>query len=186
MCRRTARCTLVDRILADTSTRFGERYSRTGRPSIPPEQLLRGCSCRCSSRSAASASSSDNPTTPARRADPLQPVVPLVRRLGHGRCGVGPHCLQHQSRPSAQYQRRTPEHDHPTGAAIQEGRVRGSEAAPLMHALSENRNGLVVDVGSTPATGRAEWKAVIRMIDRSVRKPGAPRRNVRRGRATAH
>ncbi|MEE3559893.1 transposase, partial [Pseudomonas aeruginosa] len=43
----------------------------------------------------------------------------------------------------------------------------------MAHALSENRNGLVVDVESTQATGRAEWEAAIRMIDRSVRKPGA-------------
>jgi len=43
----------------------------------------------------------------------------------------------------------------------------------MTHALSENRNGLVVDVESMQATGRAEWEAAIRMIDRSVRKPGA-------------
>lgn len=43
----------------------------------------------------------------------------------------------------------------------------------LAHALSENRNGLVVDVESTQATSRAEWEAAIRMIDRTVRKPGA-------------
>ncbi len=50
-----------------------------------------------------------------------------------------------------------------------------AEAKPrcMAHALSENRNGLVVDVESTQATGRAEWEAAIRMIDRSVRKPGA-------------
>ncbi|MCQ9376073.1 transposase, partial [Methyloversatilis sp. XJ19-13] len=32
---------LVDGILANMSTLFDERYSHTGRPSIPPEQLLR-------------------------------------------------------------------------------------------------------------------------------------------------
>jgi IS5 family transposase len=41
------------------------------------------------------------------------------------------------------------------------------------HALAGNRNGLVVDVESMQATGRAEREAAIRMIDRSVRKPGA-------------
>lgn len=33
--------TLVEGILANMSTLFDERYSHTGRPSIPPEQLLR-------------------------------------------------------------------------------------------------------------------------------------------------
>ena len=32
---------LVDRILKDTSGLFDEVYSHTGRPSIPPEHLLR-------------------------------------------------------------------------------------------------------------------------------------------------
>ena len=32
---------LVDGILANMSTLFDERYSHTGRPSIPPERLLR-------------------------------------------------------------------------------------------------------------------------------------------------
>jgi transposase len=32
---------LVDGILANTSALFDQRYSHTGRPSIPPEQLLR-------------------------------------------------------------------------------------------------------------------------------------------------
>jgi len=33
--------TLVDEALASLDGRFGEIYSETGRPSIPPEQLLR-------------------------------------------------------------------------------------------------------------------------------------------------
>ena len=33
--------TLVDGILANMSALFDERHSHTGRPSIPPEQLLR-------------------------------------------------------------------------------------------------------------------------------------------------
>jgi transposase len=32
---------LVDLILRDLSPQFAARYSQTGRPSIPPEQLLR-------------------------------------------------------------------------------------------------------------------------------------------------
>jgi len=44
--------------------------------------------------------------------------------------------------------------------------------AYLGHALMENRNGLVVDMETTPATGRAEWEAAQAMVVRSV-KPGA-------------
>ncbi|MCH9828481.1 MAG: hypothetical protein K0U79_12115 [Gammaproteobacteria bacterium] len=43
----------------------------------------------------------------------------------------------------------------------------------LTHALAGNRNGLVVDVETTQANGRAEWFAAERMIARSIQKPGA-------------
>lgn len=42
----------------------------------------------------------------------------------------------------------------------------------MAHALSENRNGLVVDVETTQANGRAEWDAAEAMVSRSV-KAGA-------------
>ena len=42
----------------------------------------------------------------------------------------------------------------------------------MAHALSENRNGLVVDVETTQANGRAEWDAAETMVSRSV-KAGA-------------
>lgn len=40
----------------------------------------------------------------------------------------------------------------------------------MTHALSENRNGLIVDVETTQANGRAEWEAAKKMIRRSVKK----------------
>jgi transposase len=43
----------------------------------------------------------------------------------------------------------------------------------ITHALSENRNGLVVDVETTLATGTAEREAAITMIDRTIRTEGA-------------
>lgn len=42
----------------------------------------------------------------------------------------------------------------------------------MAHALAENRNGLVVDVETTQANGRAEWDAAETMVSRSV-KAGA-------------
>lgn len=38
----------------------------------------------------------------------------------------------------------------------------------MTHALAENRNGLVVDVETTQASGTAEWEAAKRMIGRTV------------------
>ncbi len=38
----------------------------------------------------------------------------------------------------------------------------------MTHALSENRNGLIVDVETTQASGTAEWEAAKRMIGRTV------------------
>lgn len=55
---------------------------------------------------------------------------------------------------------------------------RKSDAAPavlgyLAHGLMENRNGLIVDVETTPATGTAEREAALTMLLRSRRKAGA-------------
>lgn len=48
-----------------------------------------------------------------------------------------------------------------------------SQLCFMGHALMENRNGLVVDVEVTAATGTAEREAAKRMVGRTVRKPGA-------------
>jgi transposase len=38
---------LVDEVLRQLSPQFDAMYARVGRPSIPPEQLLRARCCRC-------------------------------------------------------------------------------------------------------------------------------------------
>lgn len=48
-----------------------------------------------------------------------------------------------------------------------------AQLAFLGHALMENRNGLVVDVEVTAATGTAEREAAFTMIKRTIGKPGA-------------
>lgn len=48
-----------------------------------------------------------------------------------------------------------------------------SQLAFLGHALMENRNGLVVDVEVTQATGTAEREAAETMVKRMILKPGA-------------
>ena len=54
---------IVDAALDRMSPRFQRLYSRTGRPSIPPERLLRALSFRCFTPFVASASSSSTSTT---------------------------------------------------------------------------------------------------------------------------
>ena len=44
---------MVDEVLSRLSRRFDRMYASVGRPSIPPEKLLRAQLCRCCIRSAA-------------------------------------------------------------------------------------------------------------------------------------
>jgi transposase len=45
---------MVDQVLREFSPAFSRLYAKTGRPSIPPERLLRALLSSCSTRSAAS------------------------------------------------------------------------------------------------------------------------------------
>lgn len=61
----------------------------------------------------------------------------------------------------------------PQSRLYKKGEYTEAKLRYMTHALAENRNGLIVDVETTQADGRAEWIAAERMITRSVRKPGA-------------
>ena len=61
----------------------------------------------------------------------------------------------------------------PQARLYKKGQYTEAKLRYMTHALAENRNGLIVDVETTQANGRAEWEAAERMIQRSVRKPGA-------------
>jgi transposase len=67
---------LSDAVLKDLSRKFSRLYSHTGRPSIPPEKLLRALLLQCPVL--------DSKRETADGAAPLQPSVPMVCRLGHG------------------------------------------------------------------------------------------------------
>jgi transposase len=45
---------MVDVALRNMGPQFDAMYAKVGRPSIPPEKLLRRCCCRCFIRCAAS------------------------------------------------------------------------------------------------------------------------------------
>ena len=61
----------------------------------------------------------------------------------------------------------------PQSRLYKKGEYTEAKLRYMTHALAENRNGLIVDVETTQADGRAEWVAAQCMIARSVRKPGA-------------
>ena len=67
---------LVDDVLRAMSREFDGVYARVGRPSIPPERLLRAQLLQNLLL--------DPERAPADGAAGLQPAVPLVRRHGHG------------------------------------------------------------------------------------------------------
>ena len=84
---------LTDEALHTMSRRFAGLYATTGRPSIPPEQLLRALLLQVlyTVRSEPAADG---------RAQ-LQPAVPLVRGLEYGRPRVASHDVYQESRPPA-------------------------------------------------------------------------------------
>jgi len=60
----------------------------------------------------------------------------------------------------------------PESRLYKKGEFTEAKLRYMTHALSENRNGLIVDVETTQANGRAEWEAAGTMVSRSV-KAGA-------------
>lgn len=58
----------------------------------------------------------------------------------------------------------------PEARLAKKARGEGARLAYAGHVLMENRNGLVVDVELTQATGRSEREAALRMLDRQVRR----------------
>jgi transposase len=60
----------------------------------------------------------------------------------------------------------------PESRLYKKGEFTEAKLRYMAHALSENRHGLVVDVETTQANGRAEWDAAEAMVSRSV-KAGA-------------
>ena len=60
----------------------------------------------------------------------------------------------------------------PQSRLFKKGEFTEAKLRYMSHALAENRNGLIVDVETTQATGRAEWEVARAMVGRSLR-PGA-------------
>ena len=75
---------IVDEALDVMSRDFEALYARVGRPSIPPEKLLRALLLQAFYG------------IQSERQLMEQPAVPLVRRLGDGRSGLGREHLQQE------------------------------------------------------------------------------------------
>ena len=58
----------------------------------------------------------------------------------------------------------------PEARLMRKGPGKETKVCFMGHVLMENRNGLVVDIDLSPATGRAEREAALRMLDRLERK----------------
>ena len=79
----------TDHALKTMSRRFAGLYAKTGRPSIPPEPLLRALLLQV-------LYTIRERTAAAGRAQ-RQPAVPLVRRLEYGRPGLASHDVYQES-----------------------------------------------------------------------------------------
>jgi transposase len=201
---------LVDGVLANMSALFDERYSHTGRPSIPPEQLDYNLLFRWFVGLGMDDAVWDRTVFSINRDRLLGTDVArqFFRRVLHlaewqgfvsdehfsvdgtmiqawashksfvPKDGSGPDKpagrnpeadFKGKARSNATHQSTT----DPQARLYKKGEFTEAKLRHRAHALAGNRNGLVVDVESMQATGRAEREAAIRMIDRSVRKPGA-------------
>jgi len=222
---------LVNGILASMSKLLDERYSHTGRPSIPPEQLLRALLLQIlftvrSERQLMEqldynllfrwfvGLSMDDPvwdrtvfsinrdrllgTDLAREffnrvlylaewqgfvsdehfsvdgtlIDAWASHKSFVKKDGSGPDrppGRNPEVdFKGEPRSNATHESAT----DPESRLYKKGEFTEAKLRYMAHVLSENRNGLVVDVETTQANGRAEWQAADRMIGRTL-KPGA-------------
>ena len=63
----------------------------------------------------------------------------------------------------------------PEARLYRKGKQQGAQLCYLGHVLTENRNGLVVDVDLTEANGYAEREAALAMLERSVCANGSKR-----------
>ena len=58
----------------------------------------------------------------------------------------------------------------PSARLYKKGKFTEAKLRHITHIVSENRHGLVMDVETTPATGKAEWEAAERMARRTLNK----------------
>lgn len=218
---------LVDAVLKSMSGEFAARYSRTGRPSIAPERLLRALLLQviytirserqlveqldynllyrwfvglgideavwdrtvfCANRDRLLSEtlardffdrvraiaewqalvSDEHFSVDGSLLDAWASHKSFVRKDGSGPdkpASRNPEVdFSGEKRSNATHQSTT----DPEARLYKKGEFTEAKLRYITHALAENRNGLIVDVETTPATGTAEVDAASRMISRTV------------------
>ena len=218
---------LVDAILANMSGLFDERYSHTGRPSIPPEHLLRALLLQtlftvrserllmeqleynllvrwfvglgmddavwdrtvfsinrdrllCTDMAREFFSrvlqlaewqgfiSDEHFSVDGTMIEAWASHKSFVRKDGGGPdrpAGRNPEVdFKGEKRSNKTHESST----DPEARLFKKGEFTEAKLRYMTHALSENRHGLIVDVETTQANGRAEWEAAERMMSRSI------------------
>ena len=222
---------LVDGILLSMSAEFDARYARTGRPSVPPERLLRALLLQvlytirserqlmeqldynllyrwfvglgiddpvwdrtvfCANRDRLLSEgmardffdrvlaiaewkhlvSDEHFSVDGTLIDAWASHKSFVRKDGNGPdkpAGRNPRVdFSGEKRGNATHQSTT----DPDARLYKKGEYTEAKLRYVTHALAENRNGLIVDVTTTPAHGNAEADAATQMVDRTVPEGG--------------
>src|SRR3990170_1264876 len=126
---------MVDEVLVELSPDFDRLYARTGRPSVPPEQLLRALLLQIFYTSLKSLRRKDGDEAPP----PDDPGNPTVNFRGERRSNATHGVPQ-----------------EPEARLARHGPGREAKLAYQGHVLMENRHGLAVAVEVSEATGTAE------------------------------
>src|SRR2546423_417379 len=155
---------IVDAALAELSPTFDRMYAHGGRPSIPPERLLKGCllialySIRSERQSTAACW---GPGLRSRAFGPRSHQREAQARGVRARTAT-PGWISKGHRRSNRTHASTTD---PEAMLAKKGRA-PARLCFNGHVLMENRHGLVVDVELSPATGNAELEAGLAMIAR--------------------
>src|SRR3989304_5907131 len=172
---------MVDEALARLAPRFDKLYSRVGRPSIPPERLLRALLIQVlyTIRSERLLMEQLDYNMLFRRFgglrmdDPIRDP-PVFTKNRPRRSGKGPddpgaapgEDFHGEARTNAPHQSTT----DPQAKLYRKGPGKEAKLCYLGHVLMENRNGLVVDGRLTQATGTAERDAAEEMVRAAKRR----------------
>lgn len=168
----------VDRILDGTSAKFSVAYSRTGRPSAPPERLLKALllTTLYSVRSERQLCEAIDVNLLYRWFLDMQPSEEAFDattfthnrwRLdeatdGNGFTPSNPDVDFHgQKRTNETHQSRT----DPEAKLYRKGPGKEAKLSHMGHTVAENRHGLILNVTVTQANGTAERQATLAMRD---------------------
>ena len=158
---------LVDSALRRMSPVFDEVYAAGGRPSIPPEHLLKAVVKEAGRRRLLSADHFAVDGTLLEAWSSHMSYRPRDEPPPRGGGRNRDADFQGERRSRETHVSTT----DPEARLYCKGKQQGAQLCYLGQVLTENRHGLVVDVELTEANGRAERAAALEMLERSVCGP---------------